>query len=109
MDDVLHQLGRALRLRRDQGVKHMIMAADNGYLFGDELKAGMKIDAPAVRRRTCIGGCGSVAAARPAQRICATSDFGLGGEEIATPWNFACFKVKAGRAPIFTAECRHRN
>ncbi len=104
LDDVLHQLGRALRVLRDQGVKHMIIAADHGYPFGDELESGMKIDAPGgntadLHRRVWVGRGGHGGASYLRARL---SDFGLGGElEIATPWNFACFKVKAGASAYF--------
>ncbi|MCI0485801.1 MAG: PglZ domain-containing protein [Blastocatellia bacterium] len=104
MDDVLHQLGRGIRTLRKEGVKAIIIAADHGYLFGDELESGMKIDAPGgdtadLHRRVWVGRGGT---ADPSYLRARLSDFGLGGElEIAAPWNFGCFKVQAGAKAYF--------
>lgn len=104
MDDVLHQLKRAFRALREMGVQAIVVAADHGYLYGDDLISGMKIDAPGgetadLHRRVWIGRGGTAGAAYMRAK---TSDFGLGDEyEIAAPWNFACFKAKGGASAYF--------
>ena len=104
MDDVLHELRRAFRVLTDLGAKTIVVAADHGYLFGDELGVEMKIDPPGgetadLHRRVWVGRGGS---ADPAYLRANLADFGLGGGlEIAVPWNFACFKVKGGASAYF--------
>ena len=104
MDDVLHELRRAFRVLADLGAKTIVVAADHGYLFGDELGVEMKIDPPGgetadLHRRVWVGRGGS---ADPAYLRANLADFGLGGGlEIAVPWNFACFKVKGGASAYF--------
>jgi hypothetical protein len=104
MDEVLHLLHRSFRVLADLGVDNIILAADHGYLFGDELDEGMKIDAPGgdtadLHRRVWVGKGGS---ADPAYMRARIAEFGLGGDlEIAAPWNFACFKAKGGAKAYF--------
>jgi hypothetical protein len=104
MDDIFLMLQRALRALVKQGVKNIIVTADHGYLFGEELGADMKIDSPGgstadLHRRIWIGYGG---AANPNYMRAKISDFGLGGDfEIAAPWNFACFKAKGGLKAYF--------
>ncbi len=104
MDDFLHQLHRAFRILTDLDVENIIFTADHGYLFGDELGSDMKIDAPGgdtadLHRRVWIGRGGT---ADPSYLRARLSNFGLVSEmEIATPWNFACFKVKGGAKAYF--------
>jgi hypothetical protein len=104
MDDVLHQLKRAFRALREMGVQAIVVAADHGYLYGDELDSGMKIDAPGgetadLHRRVWIGRGGTAGTAYLRAK---TSDFGMGDEyEIAAPWNLACFKAKGGASAYF--------
>lgn len=104
MDDMLLELRRAFRVLSELGVETIIFAADHGYLFGEELSEDRKIDAPGgetadLHRRVWVGRGGN---ADPAYLRAKLSDFGLGGDlEIATPWNFACFKVKGGTEAYF--------
>ena len=104
MDEVLHLLHRAFRVLADLGVDNIVLAADHGYLFGDELAEGMKIDAPGgdtadFHRRVWVGRGGNADPAYVRARI---AEFGLGGDlEIAAPWNFACFKAKGGAKAYF--------
>ncbi len=64
----------------------------------------MKIDAPGgdtadLHRRVWVGRGGT---ADPSYLRAQLSDFGLGGDlEMATPWNFACFKVQGGARAYF--------
>ncbi|MDV2994019.1 MAG: hypothetical protein N4J56_003673 [Chroococcidiopsis sp. SAG 2025] len=104
MDDMLLELRRAFRVLTQLGVETIIFAADHGYLFGDELSEDRKIDAPGgdtadLHRRVWVGRGGT---ADPAYLRAKLSDFELGGDlEIATPWNFSCFKVKGGTEAYF--------
>jgi len=104
MDSALHELRRAFRILSELAVRTIVIAADHGYLFGDELGSDMKIDAPGgdtvdLHRRVWVGRGGT---ADPSYLRARVADFGLGGDlEIATPWNFACFKVQGGAKAYF--------
>lgn len=104
MDGTLHELRRSFRILSELGVKTIVVTADHGYLFGDELGNDMKIDAPGgdmadLHRRVWVGRGGT---ADPSYLRARFSDFGLGGDlEIGTPWNFACFKVQGGAKAYF--------
>lgn len=99
LDDVLNQLRRAMKALFGLGIQTVVISADHGYLFGRELSAGAKIDAPGgktatLKRRVWVGQGG---AKSPSFLRAPLSAFGIGGNlEIATPWNFSCFKVKGG-------------
>lgn len=104
MDTMLNQLRRCVRMLRDVGVKTIIIAADHGYLFAEEIGDDMKIDAPGgktadLHRRVWVGEGGNVDAS-----YMRTSLRSLGVEcdfDIATPWNFAVFKVAGGNLIYF--------
>ena len=104
MDQVLHDLSRAFRILAKLGVQTIIVTADHGYLFGEEIGVEMKIDAPGgdtadLHRRVWVGHGGT---ANDAYLRANVSDFGLQSDlELATPWNFACFKVKGGARAYF--------
>ncbi|MCC5662126.1 PglZ domain-containing protein [Nostoc sp. XA010] len=104
MDEILNELKKAFRVLTELGVETIIFAADHGYLFGEELTEDMKIDSPGgdtadLHRRVWVGKGGRADTAFLRAKL---SDFGLGGDlEIATPWNFACFKVKGGTEAYF--------
>ena len=60
MDGVLNDLRRGFRVLADLGVKHIVLAADHGHLFGDEISEDMKIEAPGgetadLHRRVWVG------------------------------------------------------
>jgi hypothetical protein len=104
MDGMLYELQRAVRVLGNLGVKKITIAADHGFLFGDELESDMKLDAPGgetadLHRRVWVGRGGRADDGYLRARL---SDFALGGElEIAAPWGFACFKVKGGGSAYF--------
>jgi hypothetical protein len=99
LDDVLNQLRRGLKTLFSLGIQTAIISADHGYLFGEKLTPGEKIDAPGgkpalLKRRAWVGQGG---AHSPGILRASLSAFGLGGElGLATPWNLACFKAKGG-------------
>ncbi|MBC7250399.1 MAG: PglZ domain-containing protein [Anaerolineae bacterium] len=104
LDDVLNQLRRGIKTLFGVGVQTVIISADHGYLFGEELSAGQKIDSPggrtaALKRRVWVGQGG---ADLPGVLHKPLSAFGIGGDlEIATPQNLSCFKVKGGGTEYF--------
>ena len=60
MDGVLNHLRRGVRVLADHGVKTIILAADHGHLFADEIGDDMKIEAPGgktadLHRRVWVG------------------------------------------------------
>jgi hypothetical protein len=104
MDEVLPQLRRLFRSLVGLGVQTIVLAADHGYLFGDEIASDMKIPPPggetvALKRRVWVGRGGAASDAYLRARI---DDLGLAGDlEIATPWGFGCFEVQGGASAYF--------
>jgi len=104
MDDVLHTLRRAFRVLTEYGVSTIIVTADHGYLFGEEIDDPMKIPAPGgetadLHRRVWVGRGG---AAGEAYFYFKASDQRLGGDlEIAVPHGFGVFKVAGGGLAYF--------
>lgn len=104
LDDVFNQLRRGIKTLFSAGIETVVIAADHGYLFGEELSAGQKIDAPggktaALKRRVWLGHGG---AQQPGVLYRPLSAFGLGGDlEMATPLSLSCFKAKGGATEYF--------
>ncbi|HUV13459.1 MAG TPA: PglZ domain-containing protein, partial [Acidobacteriota bacterium] len=104
MDGVLNDLRRGLRVLLDLGVQRIVLAADHGHLFGEELSEDMKVDAPGgetidLHRRVWLGHGGT---ADDAFLRLPLSSLDMQGEfDLATPWNFACFKCKGGARAYF--------
>jgi len=104
MDEILHQLHRAFRVLAGLGVERFIVAADHGYIFGDELDESMKVDPPRgetvdLHRRVWIGRGGNADHAFLRAKL---ADFDLGADlELATPWGFGAFKAKGGGKAFF--------
>jgi hypothetical protein len=104
MDGVLNDLRRGLRVLAEAGVRHVVVAADHGHLFGDELGEDMKIDAPGgdtadLHRRVWVGRGGAADDAylrAPLRALGVESDL-----DLATPWTFACFRAKGGARAYF--------
>lgn len=104
MDTMLDQLRRCVRILRDAGIKTIIIVADHGHLFAEEVGEDMKIDAPGgktvdLHRRVWVGEGGNLDASfmrTPLRSLGVDSDF-----DIATPWNFAVFKVAGGNLNYF--------
>ncbi len=104
MDGVLVDLRRGVRVLADLGVKAIVLTADHGHLFAEEISDDMKIDAPGgdtadLHRRVWVGVGGTH---EPSYLRTSLSSLGVESEfEIATPWNFACFKAKGGARAYF--------
>jgi hypothetical protein len=105
MDQLLEHLTKGIRRLVALGHTRIIIAADHGYLFGDELDSDMKLEPPGGRtddlhRRVWVG----VGAARSDTYLHAPlAQFGLsdGDLEIAVPWGFGAFKVQGGARAYF--------
>ncbi|MBN1136075.1 MAG: PglZ domain-containing protein, partial [Anaerolineae bacterium] len=104
LDDVLNQLRRGIKTLFSLGVRTIVISADHGYLFGEKLTTGQGIDAPGgntamLKRRVWIGQGG---ADLPGVLRAPLSALGLGGnQELATPANLSCFKVRGGATEYF--------
>jgi hypothetical protein len=99
MDEVLDQIRRSVRVLARLGVERLVIAADHGHLFVDELDPGMLMDPPGgktveLHPRVWIGKGGQTAdgyVRLPASQL------ELEGElELAFPRGLACFRVKGG-------------
>src|SRR5439155_668378 len=60
MDGVLNDLRRGVRILADLGVRSIVLVADHGHLFGEEIGEDMKIEAPGgdtkdLHRRVWVG------------------------------------------------------
>jgi PglZ domain len=104
MDGVLHDLRRGVRILTELGVKTIVLAADHGHLFGEEIGEDMKIEAPGgetadLHRRVWIGQGGT---SEPSYLRAPLSSLGIDSDlDLATPWTFACFKSKGGARAYF--------
>lgn len=104
MDGVLSDLGRGLRTLVKLGIQTIILCADHGHLFADEISEDVKIDPPGgqtvdLHRRVWIGVGGT---SDPSYLRTSLSSLGVDSEyDIATPYTFACFKVKGGARAYF--------
>ncbi|GIX04290.1 MAG: PglZ domain-containing protein [Planctomycetaceae bacterium] len=104
IDGVLSFLLRGIRVLADHGIKTIVLAADHGHLFVDEIGDDMKIEAPGgdtadLRRRVWVGVGGTSESS-----YLRTSLRALGIEsdlDLATPWTFAVFKSKGGTRAYF--------
>lgn len=101
MDDALSDLARLVRKLREYGCRTIVLTADHGYLFGDEIESDMKIDAPggqsaALKRRVWVGRGGE---SSPSFLRAPLAQLGLSDSlEIAVPWGFGVFKASGARA-----------
>ena len=104
MDGVLNDLRRGIRILSELGVRAIILAADHGHLFGDEVGAEMKIDAPGgetadLHRRVWVGQGGT---SEPSYLRASLKFLGVESDlDLATPRGFACFKAKGGARAYF--------
>jgi hypothetical protein len=104
IEGVLGYLRRGVRILADHGIKTIVLVADHGHLFADEVGEDMKIEAPGgqvadLHRRVWVGRGGN-----SESTYLRTSLTSLGVEseyDIATPWTFAVFKSKGGGRAYF--------
>lgn len=104
LDDVLNQLRRGIKTLFGMGIGRVVITADHGYLFGDEISTGQTIDAPggntvSLKRRVWVGKGGAKIPGTLRQPL---SAFGIGGDlELVTPQNLAIFKAPGGSTNYF--------
>jgi hypothetical protein len=104
IDGVLSHLRRGVRVLADHGIKTIVLVADHGHLFADEIGEDMKIEAPGgkvedLHRRVWVGVGGT---SEPSYLRASLSSLGVDSEfDIATPWTFAVFKSKGGGRAYF--------
>jgi PglZ domain len=104
IDGVLSHLRRGVRVLADHGIKTIVLVADHGHLFADEVGEDMKIEAPGgkvedLHRRVWVGIGGT---SEPSYLRTSLVSLGVDSEfDIATPWTFACFKSKGGGRAYF--------
>jgi len=104
MDGVLNDLRRGFRVLADLGIKRIILAADHGHLFGEEIGEDMKIEAPGgdtadLHRRVWLGVGGT---SEPSYLRTSLKALGVESDlDLATPWTLACFKSKGGARAYF--------
>jgi len=104
VDGVLGHLRRGVRVLANHGVKTIILVADHGHWFADKISEDMKIEAPGGKAEDLhprvwvgIGGTSAPSFLRmPLNMLGVESDL-----DLATPWNFACFKSKGGGNAYF--------
>jgi PglZ domain len=100
MDSALGKLARAFRVLVDLGVQRIVVAADHGYIFAEELDTPLSVPAPGgqtadLHRRVWIGKGGH--AHENVLRVSAR-ELNLGGDlELATPFGLAGFSAGGGR------------
>ncbi|MBI3966693.1 MAG: PglZ domain-containing protein [Chloroflexi bacterium] len=104
MDDTLVQLQRAIRRLADLGCGTIVVTADHGHVFADELESDTKIDAPGgqtvlLHRRVWVGKGGASSSGYLRTSL---ADLGVGAElDVAVPWGFGGFKVQGGASAYF--------
>ena len=103
---VLSELPRAFRALRDAGCTTIVVTADHGHLFLEELTSGMKIDAPGgqtceLRRRVWVGH-GGVSSPHSCLRMrLASTGLDDGDLDIVVPRGFGAFKAAGGGDSYF--------
>jgi hypothetical protein len=104
IDGVLSHLRRGVRVLIDHGIRTIVLVADHGHLFADEIGEDMKIEAPGgkvedLHRRAWVGVGGT---SEPSYLRTSLVSLGVESEfDIATPWTFAVFKSKGGGRAYF--------
>jgi hypothetical protein len=104
IDGVLSHLRRGVRVLADHGIKTIVLVADHGHLFAEEIGEDMKIEAPGgkvedLHRRVWVGVGGN---SEPSYLRTSLTSLGVESEfDIATPWTFAVFKSKGGGRAYF--------
>jgi hypothetical protein len=104
MDGILLEVAKLVNKLRDYGCRRIIITADHGYLFGDELDTDMKLDPPGghtadLHRRVWVGQGGTN---EPGFLRAPLKQFGLSDNlEIAVPWGFGAFTTPGGARAYF--------
>ncbi len=99
MGTLLERLVRGCRVLRNIGVEVIVLTADHGFLFGEEIGSDMKIEAPGgetvdLHARAWLGKGGSVEPGclrAPLKALGTRADL-----DLCVPWGLGAFKVKGG-------------
>lgn len=101
MERVLTHLGLALRKLAEEGVERIVVTADHGYLYGEDLAESEKIDPPAGKAALCHRRvwAGKGGAASDSYLLTEVAKFGASSDlEMAVPWNLAGFRTSGPTA-----------
>jgi hypothetical protein len=104
MTEVLDKLRKGIRRLASLGVDAIVIAADHGYLFGEAVESGMKMDPPGgktadLHKRVWVGRGGT--SPESGLRI-PVKAVGLQGDlELVIPRGLGCFKAKSGSPAYF--------
>jgi hypothetical protein len=99
ISDIFSSLKRAIYNLERNGIRKFIITADHGFIFGDEIQSGMKIEPPGgetmvIKRRVWAGVGG---ARHDATLRFSAHQLGLEGEyDLVIPQGFAVFTVAGG-------------
>lgn len=99
MEQLISRLKRGVQALLDAGVANVILAADHGFIYGDELGDEMKIDPPGgmtadLHQRVWVGQGGGLQESVLRVEL---DEFSIaGGLELATPLSLGGFKVPGG-------------
>lgn len=104
MEEVLEKLRKGVRRLASLGFGYIVIASDHGYIFGETVDSGMKIDPPGgttleLHRRVWIGKGGR--ADKGFLRVKAQQLGLIADVEIAFPRSLACFKTRGGSYAYF--------
>ena len=104
IDGVLSHLRRGVRVLADHGIKTIVLVADHGHLFADEIGEDMKIEAPGgktedLHRRVWVGVGGNVGAVVSADLAGLVGS----GQRIrhCDAVDLRCLQVEGWRASVF--------
>ena len=101
MDGMLPELRRAFRVLAELGVRRIVVAADHGFIFGEELETDMKIDPPGgqtvdLHRRVWVGRGGQDS---PSTLRASAAQLGWAGNlDVVVPRSLAAFRAGGARA-----------
>jgi hypothetical protein len=101
MERVLTHVGLAVRRLAEEGIEKFVIAADHGYLYGEDLAESEKIDPPGGKTVLCHRRvwAGQGGAASENYLLTEVSRFGAESDlEMAVPWNLAGFRTSGPTA-----------
>jgi hypothetical protein len=106
MDDILGELQRAFRVLQSLDVTHIVVTADHGYLFGEELGDDMKIEAPGgdeieLHRRIWIGRGGKAESTFVRESVNTFTPISDSMVDICVPAGSGAFKKQGGAQAYF--------
>ena len=112
IDGVLSHLRRGVRVLADHGIKSIVLVADHGHLFADEIGDDTKIESPGgkvedMHRRVWVAS-EETRNRRISERHWLRWEWTA--SSILRPRGHLQYSSRrVGREPIFTADCLHKN